>query len=198
MTPEAWSCQEMKPASKGRRGITAPCTRTADPVLLASLHLTCRGWPLYLLTSSLELSLGLTVSATIGPCCSSNSQGHSCLRNFALAVLSAWCSLFPNYQQGLRLHLLQVFTQMTPLQWCLLSYLRLQSSYIHIYKGRNSILFITVSCASKSTWHKVKCAMDICRMNVWITVHLILLLIFALKSNKTNDMFVKRWAFVTF
>lgn len=122
-------------------------------------------------------------SATIGPCCSSNSQGHSCLRNFALAVLSAWCSLFPDYQQGLLLHLLQVFTQMTPFQWCLLSYLRLQSSYIHIYKGKNSVLFITVSCASKSTWHKVKCAIDICGMNVWITVHLILLLIFALKSN---------------
>lgn len=140
-------------ASKGRCGITASCTRTADPVLLASLHLTFRGRPLYRLTSSPVLSLGLTVSATIGPCCSSNSQGHSCLRNFALAVLSAWCSLFPGYQQGL---LLQVFTQMTPLQWCLLTVLSKTVVLLYPYIQREEFLSYSSLYPVPETVHGTK------------------------------------------
>lgn len=65
------------------------------------------------------------------------SQGHSCLRNFALAVLSAWCSLFPGYQQGL---LLQVFTQMAPLQWCLLTVLSKIAVLLYPYIQREEFL----------------------------------------------------------
>lgn len=122
-------------ASKGRCGIAASCTRTADPVLLASA-------PDFQRLTSLPSDL-IPSALPWAHCFSHNrslllfSQGHSCLRNFALAALSAWCSLFPGYQQG---SFLQVFTQMTPRQWCLQTVLSKNAVLLYPYTQREGFL----------------------------------------------------------